>query len=545
MSRKGAGAVLSVVALLIAILLVLGLSRAFLSDAVLDDAGAEQLGATAANLAESALEELQLAVRAGVNDAASPLHALFRQRLSTTPDAGFPVPLSAVPAAAKLAAAASVTLEVESVRVIRRELFENKEFNYNEHHGRIEYRVRAFAARGLKRIERRVTATQDYKVVAASIPPPFDQNPLFVVNAAPLAGGTTTNRAIETFDGVRQKWIAYLDDLLAASPGAAQEIRAVKAEFARIPKLDDAPRPAAGTVHRNPDDLMAVLTSGFSGRPPELPGEALDLATPVARWQADVERLDARAAAQVALVKQAGDDYRRTGQAPDPKVFDAAFAAIRAVADRARTYQEAVRGWQDMMGEISGKARKKLLTDVEHLTLATLERKAFYRISEADANGDATRALDQLEARLRADTGSDVLNGIVYVDNPRSVLDLTRRPPVRGRRIYAVSGAARVANLTRATPTDGVSVICHGPLTVEGDVTGVLAAMARLEIRGKVKLTGALVADTLAPGALAGLTLVDDPTIRLGQVQGGKYTYDAKYFYVGVAPVLSGRTVQR
>lgn len=532
-ARTGSG-LLAVVALLIAILLMLGLSRAFLSDSVLDDAAAEQLGATALNLAESALEELQLAVRAGVNDPASPLHAQFRARLPGSTDPGFALPALAAPASAQLAAAAGVSLEIEPVRVTRRQLFENKDFNYNEHFGRLSYRVRATASRGLRKIARTLTAAQDYKVVFASIPPPFDQSGLFVVNAGPIMGGNATNRAAETFETVRRTWTGYLSDLLAATPGAAREIAALKAEFERIP-----------TVFQNSDELWISLDTAFSAGAPSVAGESVDLASQLAGAQREVERLDERAAALVARVREAGETYRRTNQKPDPALFDAAFAAMRGVATRARVHQEAIRRWQDMMAEKSGAARRKLLTDVEHLTLPTLERKAYFRVSEADAGGDATAALDRLEARLRADTGTDALNGIVYVDNPRSVLDLTRRAPVRGRRVYVTSGSARVANLARATPTDGVSVICHGTLTVEGDVTGVLAAMGRLAIRGPVKLTGALVANTLAPGDLKGLTLVDDPTLRQGAKQAQGFVYDAKYLYVGVAPVIASRTIER
>ena len=111
--------------------------------------------------------------------------------------------------------------------------------------------------------------------------------------------------------------------------------------------------------------------------------------------------------------------------------------------------------------------------------------------------------------------------------------------------MLSVAGAVKLSNTGRKSPDDHLAVIAHGRLTLAGDVTARVAGLADYRVIAPTDLTGGLVLAHPVSAGLAPLTLHFDPASVAARITGRTSDYDGKYFYVGIAPQLAGKSVTR
>lgn len=543
--RRGLGVVLVLVVLLLILLGVLGLHRAIFTAAVIEDAAASQRGALALTLAESALDELQRAVRLAVNDPAHPAYGQFREIITVDPAKGFDIALGAdpVPLTRQLAsrhpyAPNPFQIAVPPPRVLFRKLIESATRGYNEIYGSLSYTVTVVESREQPLVERTLEATQDFKMVALVVPPPFDQIALLLVDPEGLLGGAEVNRTAERLGSIRDFYVRRFETALTQTTDsqAVAELTEIKKYFESIPSymagraIADYP---PEVVHAFEFPMTAFGRAEYMDSHP-VTGQEIDLAPDLLRWRSEVERLDQECRSLLQSLQ---------GQttAPPPGALERLNQSLKKLAETLYEHQQRINRWQTIFGEVVGAPYRRIQEELARLGRESLEKKAFFQISEAESDGRIDLAYQRLRAELKARTGTDRLNGVLTVDNPGSVLDLTGQS-IEGRLIVVTSGGVKVGDTRSVGDSDHIIVICHGELVIEGDVQGGLAAMDRYRFRGPATIDGALILAKPVSGTLAGLTVKRDAKLSAAR-QGGQY--DPKAYYVGVAPRLSSQVLRR
>jgi hypothetical protein len=536
------------VVLLLLLALLLGLHRMIYSTAVLDEVVAEHIGGLALTLAESALEELQFLVRDVANRFGEPVYDRFRKEFTRNPEPGF----EAAELVARLRRTGEMagrppysgfglTVDVDAPRITFRRLFENGPSNYGEHYGTVAYRVTAGATYGRRRVERTIRAFQEFKVVAAVVPRPFDQVCFYAVSADGLVG-PSANAAAVTFSGIRKDWLDFLRLYRGSASGKlSPSMDQLEADLTAIPEFQ--PRPSAPGVtdpfvHPFVFPMTAFIQPSVAREQRTFRGEDLDLATFLRGKDQEIVRMQIKVRAQVESF------IKKNRSALPPELPPDLFAQLSDLKDRIKKCQLAIKRWQSIFFQATGPTRDRLVNELKRLDPEALRRKAFLEIRERNPGRPIDEEFTLLRTEMSGRTGSDLLNGILWVDNPSTRLDLTGWD-TPGRLIVVTAGPALVGTMRRSPGPHHLAVIAQKELTIKGEFTGAAVALGPYRIDGPSTIRGGLLLARPVTGSLQGLTIEYDPGLLSGSVEGGRVRYSPRHFYVAIAPRLSGSEIVR
>jgi len=546
---SGSGLVLGTVLLLVLILSLLQLHQSFYAETVFDEAVAVQLGAVATTLAESAVEELQLAVKSSVNDPAQRAFAHFREPFAIDPLPGFEIDadsirrvrtggrtreiLSRMP----LSRQYDFSLTMDPPRVLFRRLFENGLHNFNEHFGSVAYRASVTVTRNRLRVERRVEATQDFKVLLAGIVPPFDQASLFLMDANPLLAGDTVNSAAETFSEIKSRYSKAVKKLMEAREmptGLSREdLVGLGRTLDRIPTTSADDAGSHGKLVRRFRFPMVVASRRTFTKHSDISGPMIDLAESLSSWRNRVIEQD------MSIRDKAKAVERGSGT-----LSSRDLAEIRELAESTLEYQNSIYRWQEMFIQFTNPRDIAAYTgDLAHTDTASMKKRAFFAIS--DRTIDINAALSMLLSEIENRTGTRTLNGLVWVENDRS--DFVLKPPydARGRVVFAVTGPVIIRDLRPPTAGDRIGVIAYGRATVRGSFHGTLVTLGSDYEFDDARITGSLVLARPEKGKIRGVSIHHDPRLTGFEVGPRGNRYRPSYYYVGVSPRFSSKTIAR
>lgn len=483
-SRRGVGAVITVVVVVLTILWCVLMARHAFGSAVLDTVSADLLGQLALDTARSAVEETAASLALAVNDPRTDVYRRIRDAACAGGrELALPVETGAVNAT--LAAPgihAGHGLAITSASAVLtdyRPLLERPE----DGTGTVMYDV-TVQVRGARNVVRRYRARQDLRLTALALPAPFDQRGVVIRDPERMLGSHRLNQ------DVRRVEMELIDDLMSIVPmfhrrlvraGGAGRLDAAMERLSDVPRVRKV-QSEGRRIARFEFPMTAL--SRMLDKP--LNGSAIDLI-------GELERLRRLAAEKIA----AGERLEHKGQ------LDAAVDVYAEATDAACAHQELVFAWQQRFDRLAGPERQALESRWLELEPRTLRRRAFLCIT-ATAAAPARRQIDEILARQ----GS--LCGVVWIESNGQVVDL-RDLEVRGRLVFAISGDADLRDLRPASDRDRVTVIAYGRTTLSGAVRADIAALGSLGVDGKGELTGALVLGNPRPGSLDGLTLVPAP----------------------------------
>jgi len=164
------------------------------------------------------------------------------------------------------------------------------------------------------------------------------------------------------------------------------------------------------------------------------------------------------------------------------------------------------------------------------------KQKATYVIEEQGGLQNNFKALlDKVEP----------INGVVYVKNPTSVLNLNGN--IKGKLLIITEGSVNVENLQPNDPSSHVtSIVSYGDMRVSGAVRASLMPQNNFQVRGSLSIMGNLVLRQIRDASQLKGKIDYDPILHSGTTT---KTSDAKakksYYYVVLSPMSVGSNVKR
>jgi len=501
--RRGSGAFLAIVVVLVLLAAALGIAQMSFSRHVVGHVHRAAVGEIAALLAESAVQEAVHAVRRRVNDPADPLFVRMRQELLSATTGEFAVDVDVPRLRSMLArpANAHYTLDGLDVRVTLQRLFTRVPY---EKDGVISCRASVGRRLSLtQRVVRTLTAGCEFKVALLAPPRPFDQVTLMVTDTNYLVQGA--NRAI-------RESLRALDTLRRERDAVVAHCSASSIESVVIPSRAQLRR----RVHEFADPLTIFSVA------PTIQLERIDLP----------RRLEAAANGIDQVQRRYESAHERVVRDPMGAPAQSEYReALEAIVTAHRNRLETVRTFQRTFVEFSGRPRDKFADFFYKLELPEWRAKAFHRVEEAA--GDVNGQLDTLRSALNP------LNGVVFVDNPTSTLDLTGpRSTFSGRVVIVTTGNVVVGGTSDVgEPDDLTTLVSFGSASVRGRCRASIIANHRVSVDPGATIVGNLVLrEVRSFGALHGTVSYD------GRIHSGRTSNDSStgaftdYYYVAVAP---------
>ncbi|MBI4870874.1 MAG: DUF2975 domain-containing protein [Candidatus Riflebacteria bacterium] len=488
--RRGIGALIAIVLILVAVMTVMGISQSFFSTHVVDKAMRSSAGNVALALAESAVQELLLAVQWEVNRPGEAYYEGLRRPVQGAGDGGFtlmsanpPGPDVPLPAVRRLSSMPAYSgFQIDSILA---------EVSFRRPLGGLTYETEGLLRVGAKvssqrhsSVVRGVDVYRDFKVVLVSPPRPFDQLSFFLFQVDPLLGtsaGEANDRIVRAYDQLRRMVEELLPKLIEQAQKAGSEAAEVESRANQAlsklkpwvpPSIDNPPTDEVAFAHKFKEPLLLIAVQ-------DLPRLEEIYLTPAIQANRDAIKA---AEADLEKKKQAAESAANgTDVAAGKQAALDLIASIEALGGRYHERTELYRKFQQQFYEKSGNAYRLWQSNfIPKLDKARWQRKATYVV-------DSQTAFDELWARL-----GNRLNGIVYAGCA------LRLPSAwKGKAVIAATQAVGLPDLTIQDRTkDQLTVIGFSEIVVEGskcDAAIIVAPGGDLRQSGAVKYYGQLV----------------------------------------------------
>ncbi|MBI2943351.1 MAG: hypothetical protein HYY25_04050 [Candidatus Wallbacteria bacterium] len=526
-ARRGIGALPVIVMALLMVLAFVGLAQRQFGSQVANQTYRLAMGRLAEQLADSAVEEALHVVRTHAND---PGHPIFMElRGEVYPDQTAEVPLTVrAPHAERLAREAP--FRGFSLEDVRADIVWQAQFSHlpYEKFGIVRCRARAGIRLGLaEKVARTVETGVDLKVVLASTPRPFDQTTVYIQDGTSL-GTARSNRRMEEALKSLEAFGAERTELTRRLEARKAQVAPAGSATALLVEYGQVDLPSLGPlVHRMDEDRLVLFRVQDRVELKEL-----DLGSAVARYEADLERVDRKLASERQSLEAAFDDAARHRDY---------LAALREAASKRTRFLQWLLGFQNATSEFGGDSYERLAEFHYKLELVEWKRKAFHHIKEAPG-ASAKAQLEALMARLGR------LNGVVWVENPTETLELDGRlSELKGLLILVTSGAVRLSGTNRgAGPNDLLTVVAFGRMSVDGDVRASLVPRAGVVVPPSATIHGNLVLRDAADATALQGAVKRDPRYYSGRTTAedasGAYP---DYYLCGLGPRPVYREVER
>jgi hypothetical protein len=573
--RSGAGTVLIVAALFIAVLVSLQLAQSFLLTQVTDQTTRSSVGRLCAQYAESAMAEARLVIARQVN---TPDHLLFTK----VRQAGL--------GSAAAHAIDEVRLELRDLPHTQAMLATEQGKSYElvngvtcalayarplvplypaEFEGTVAYRARV-RWRSERSIVREIEESQGFKVGHAVLPSPLSRYPLVIRNPERVLmgkqpGDPSVPPGVDVNDLVRIITTQYIPqvktqyDRMMSRFSEGRSVDFIR----RVQPLYEKLANDSGTNHFGEVDRIKGMITPFPPIPAGDPYTLVGVTQPANLTNLNIQlQLAARSqplAAALARIEQVAPLVERGFNDNDRSE-----AAYQRNVELSTQMLDAVRTCAHLLGVVayfqqhvkvvdSGSAQavharmKQLfaLLDPMQMAAATnlMSARAFYRINEQPPGPNRLSVdaqWERLKARLGPETG---FGGLVYVDNTQEPLTLSGE--LSGLLTIAVRGPVIIDGLKNKFADDVLTVIALGgpasQIAVKGQVSASLVVRgAALGLDPATTINGTLVVDeiSLARMELFGGAAQPDARLAAGAER-------PQFFYVAFSPWTRSRNTSR
>jgi hypothetical protein len=506
--RQGIGGLLVLTLIILLVLLVMAIGHSKFSSQVLWTSQVSTEGSLAMTLAENAIEETRFELGRRVNDPADPLFDFFRP--ATPPGGARDVEGLLVNDPAKS----------HILSLLRGETY--KHFNFDgdpvdvqilsqEPFGQFSFETRGLlrysssvvgypVLRPKDKLVRQVEVRQEFKVSLIGPPSPFDRMQVYIHNGHEFLGldstdeWVNTNKLIQKMkeelkklekarDENREKLKKYESNKDECCPGYDQvmaDLDAISFDGVRqLEKYEQAysrqmlfPDPPLVLVGLNTTSEMLKPHEFSAETWSRLESEWRGLKAKADKAEQELRRLESDENWDGGAIRQAIYDLRRLSDWDQfllmNRIYPIYFRSCR-LDNAPRLIYNVIGADQVAGGGGSALAHYQSLLGSFAKDRRSWRQKFFYRIQKGSA-ASINEALDRF--RQQQDPERRVLNGVVYVDNPDSMLVLTEAIP--GKLVLIVEGDVRLANLPRADDRSILTVICYGTMFVDGEVHAAL-----------------------------------------------------------------------
>ena len=349
---------------------------------------------------------------------------------------------------------------------------------------------------GLTRVYRE---TREMRISLLTLPPPFDEPTLMVLDGAQLVGDQTN---------------AWLEEAVSLTTRIALGAKAAGASDIGgeppAPLVDDLNR----EVHRFPAKYVVLSRAK----------QVDDIAALFVRPKFEVLRHELEAMGPPAdLAGQAVTDPNGAGQ------------KARRLAQTEVAMLETARAYQKQWDELGGADADSLRALAAQLEPREWRRRAFFAFEGPGAAKALTDLLDRCQAEGRA------LNGVAYVSDPDLPVKLTRRT-IHGRLVVVSTGPVELEEVHLASrATDLLVVQAEGLMSTAGRIEGSLVVRGGVEMRPGTVIAGSLIMKDVRPLDQLGGRIECD-TVRTRSTVDGLDR--PEMFWVAIAPVAKQRQME-
>ncbi len=547
-SRDGVGALIIIVLVLLLVVAVMGIGQSFFSSHVLDKAARSSYGNVALGLAESAVQEILLALQLEVNRPGNSKFLGFRGQTQGTGDNGFVI-LSSSQSSGNLPLYATQRLLEQpefdgyDVEEVLAEVSFRRPLNglTYEQTGLLRVMARVSNDR-IGTVIRGVDLYKDFKVQLVGPPRPFDQVSFFVTDPERLLASDideANQRMRDSYESLQNLVQKSLPELKDAAQQLGSDGSSIQARIDQalgklgpwVPQnLDKPPGDDGVWAHyfKDPVLLLAVgpiqdLSKLYLRPPLEAAREAIGQAA---------DDLDKKAKAFKAEAQSASSNPLSADKGKLKQLATEVVEAAEALGVRHHERLEVYRQFQAAFFEKTGGAyRRWKKAFLPKLGLGRWRRKVTFAVS-------SQLQFDQLYQRL-----GDTINGVVVAD-----CNLKIEGDWNGKAAVIVTGRLEMKDVKVQDPArSALTVMGLGSVEIDGprcDAAVIIGENGACAIAGGTQIYGELVfaGGVSRPDQLKG-QLERNPHLFSGNSEDPQQKLD--YLLVSISPQVRMRGVIR
>lgn len=497
--RRGFGLLLVLVIVVLLVIAVVALQRALQSGQVRDGVRRTVVGRVAAELARAAREEARHTLQHSLADPSSEGRRALDSPLDSRPSIRLPVPQlkrimqSDVQLIGYELVGSNVQLEVLERRPVADSPKESSDV----------LRLTAEVRHRTSGLSRRLVSQCAARRTLVTVPPPYDQFSLTMLDPRPLHGGAGWVRermdaAVSSLRTQVQSDLPRMLELIrrtAASGGIDPEVVLRPLDETEIFAPPEISEDVTEPLHYLADNLVI---STKAERIDDL--AQLNLKSRLLRHEADIV---APARQEYLLALQALESMDRTGQGAQSlgDVVGRLAMALHRVSKANSGELELVKNYTDSVIELVDEGADWLRDNRWRLEPAEWRSRATFRFHGPGAVRRFLEFVSRYEARREG------INGVVVIEDPAEVLRIARRT-LQGKLVLVCAGDVEVQDVSLGNPDALLTVQCQGNLRAAGRVEAFLISQGAFLPDPGLELVGGLV-----------LSRVEDPARLVGRLR--------------------------
>ena len=545
--RGGMGLVIVLVIILMTGLAIIGLANYKFVERTTLDVGASINGDRAMLFAQSAVEEAIHIIAKQIND---PDTVLFKDIRSQSKRGSFSWNIKVPILDTEILSQTNRPTYTLIDGHVKATVLTQRSFNtmLYEKYGTIELKAKIEVGLGFARsLQREFTEHVGFRMQLISTPRPFDQATFYVQNILgwilPDEYNSIFTESKNRLDKEIKEWRQKFRDRIEKEKSGIQAIGDSPQELDRI-----LVTPALVTEIPSfipfPSQMIALsLTKSIAMSELNVHPKLVQKTAEIQRKYEEVKEKDAELDAAIKKLENL------------PRVLSSKSKAKRILREEVRPLG---REFAQLTHELSKlhSERIKILSDFQVVVKSFGGQKMlnigkFFSKFEraADWQKKATYVVDEqggLQKNFKALLDKvEPINGVVYVKNPTSVLNLNGN--IKGKLLIVTEGPVDVENIQPSDPSKHIiSIVSYGDMRVSGAIRASLMPQNNFQVRGSLSILGNLVLRQIRDASQLKGKLDYDPILHSGTTT---QTSDAKakksYYYVVLSPMSVGTNITR